>query len=155
MSSHPSRTWIKAFHGSLKWHIPTNWRICGENVFAKHSIHYQNLSTYFYVFSIWDGDKCLDWEETKHWCQVLGLETVPELFRGMYDESRIKEAWNFFNVWNKGDDIEGYVVRNSSSFDRKDFQSNVAKYVRKNHVQTSEHWLDEPLVKNELRKNDS
>lgn len=150
MASHPSRTWVQAFHGSLKWHIPENWRICGENVFAKHSIHYTNLKTYFYVFSIWDGDKCLEWAETQHWCKVLGLEPVPVIWQGQYDETLIKEAWNFREIWNKSDPMEGYVVRNYNGFLLKDFQTNVAKYVRKNHVQTSEHWLNEPMVKNQL-----
>lgn len=155
LAPHPSRTWVQAFHGSLKWHIPESWRICGENVFAKHSIHYENLQTYFYVFSIWDGDTCLSWEETIHWCKVLGMTPVPVIWSGLYNEDAIKEAWNFREVWNKLDPMEGYVVRNSNRFNLKDFQTNVAKWVRKNHVQTSEHWLNEPLVKNLLRRNET
>ena len=39
-----------------------------------------------------------------------------------------------------GDTIEGVVVRNIESFPLDDFSKNVVKYVRKNHVQTDEHW---------------
>ena len=37
-------------------------------------------------------------------------------------------------------EVEGFVVRNVDSFAYEDFSKNVAKYVRKNHVQTDEHW---------------
>lgn len=39
-----------------------------------------------------------------------------------------------------GDTIEGIVIRNADSFPLEDFSKNVVKYVRKNHVQTDEHW---------------
>jgi RNA ligase len=35
---HPSRDWIKAWHGGIAHHIPEGWRLCGENVYARHSI---------------------------------------------------------------------------------------------------------------------
>lgn len=150
LTNHPSRTWIKAFHDSLRWHIPETWRICGENVFAKHSIHYTNLKTYFYVFSIWDGEECLGWDETVHWCKVLGLEPVPTIWHGVFDELMVKEAWKLYSI--KNNPCEGFVIRNYNRFHLRDFQMNVAKYVRENHVQTSDHWINEPLVKNLLAK---
>ena len=48
--------------------------------------------------------------------------------------------------------MEGYVVRLADSFDVGDFSKSIAKYVRAGHVQTDEHWLDKPMVKNELMK---
>lgn len=39
-----------------------------------------------------------------------------------------------------GEICEGYVTRNLDSFHINDFDKNVAKCVRKNHVQTDEHW---------------
>ena len=50
--SHPSRNWLKAFHATISYKIPEDVRVCGENVFAQHSIGYGSLTTYFYVFSI-------------------------------------------------------------------------------------------------------
>src|SRR3972149_543464 len=52
--SHPSRSRIKAMHAGISHKIPPDWRICGENLTAKHSIHYQNLQDFFLVFSVWD-----------------------------------------------------------------------------------------------------
>ena len=62
---HESRTWVRALWGNIKHEIQDGWRICGENMFAEHSIHYNNLETYFYVFSIWnETNDCLSWDET-------------------------------------------------------------------------------------------
>jgi hypothetical protein len=47
--------------------------------------------------------------------------------------------------------MEGYVVRCTRSFKSNEFEKNVAKFVRKDHVQTDEHWLEKPLIKNKLR----
>lgn len=46
---------------------------------------------------------------------------------------------------------EGIVVRNREAFHYDDFQSNVAKYVRANHVTSSEHWSHQQIVPNKLR----
>ena len=47
---------------------------------------------------------------------------------------------------------EGFVVRASESFTYDEFGSNVMKWVRKGHVQTSEHWMHQELVLNQLRQ---
>ena len=39
-------------------------RICGENLFAKHSVEYNDLPSFFMVFSWWEANKCLSWDET-------------------------------------------------------------------------------------------
>lgn len=78
-NNHPSRNWVKGLWGSIKHDIPKDFRICGENLFAKHSIHYTNLPTYFMIYSIWDKDYCFDWEETNYYCDLLNLQTVKVL----------------------------------------------------------------------------
>jgi len=139
---HPSRSWMKNFHSTFKHQIPENYRICGENLFAKHSIKYNNLKSYFYCFSVWVDEKCLSWEDTVSFCEFFGIITVPILYCGRFDEHLFKNI-------NIGDD-EGYVVRNSNSFDYGDFGKNVAKFVRKNHVQTNQHWQYSEIEKNVL-----
>src|SRR5215831_4205708 len=64
-NQHLSRNWIAAYHAQIQHLIPPEIRICGENLYAKHSIHYKNLSSYFQVFGIWEGNKCWSWEDTK------------------------------------------------------------------------------------------
>lgn len=146
-ADHPSRTWVKQLQGNISHLIPNGWRICGENLFAKHSIHYNNLKSYFYCFSIWNEDNfCLNWEDTEDFSELLGLETVPVLYDGIYDEKLIKSLWNKDNY----DTMEGYVIRVFDSFDYSEFILNVAKFVRPKHVQTSEHWMHSEMIKNEL-----
>jgi hypothetical protein len=40
---HPSRTWVKQWHQTLAHDIPQGWRICGENLYAQHSVSYTQL----------------------------------------------------------------------------------------------------------------
>ena len=67
---HPSRDWLKRLHAQICTDIPENFRICGENVFAKHSIFYKSLTTYYFVFAIFQDDICLSWPETVEWSGV-------------------------------------------------------------------------------------
>jgi len=133
MKRHPSNAWVKNFHASIKQDIPVNFRICGENLYAEHSIHYTALQSYFLGFSVWENDLCFDWESTVEWFNLLGITSVPVLYSGIFDEMIIQKLCT--------SNIEGYVVRLQSSFQLKNFRTSVAKFVRKNHVQTDKHWL--------------
>ncbi|MGL4611384.1 MAG: RNA ligase family protein [Trueperaceae bacterium] len=142
---HPSRTWVKAFHGTIAHLIPAGWRLCGENMYARHSISYETLKSYFYIFSIWnEKNVCLSWQETKEWAELLGLELPPILYQGQWYESNIHAIT--LNLETQ----EGYVVRNTESFAYVDFQKHVAKWVRKNHVQTDQHWMHSEVIPNGL-----
>jgi hypothetical protein len=85
---------------------------------------------------------------------MLGIETVPIVARPfLWDKmtpSMVKEY--ILDCLNRdGKEHEGYVVRNADGFDYKDFSTNVAKYVRKNHVQTDTHWMHSQVVPNKLK----
>lgn len=148
---HPSRHWVKSLHAQIKFNIPENWFLFGENVFATHSIHYRNLPSYFFLFTVVNEQNIvLSWDETKEWAELLGLQTVPPLYEGVWDVERIKACQYDHCPMGWGDSQEGYVVRNSGSFHWDEFQSNCGKCVRKDHVQTSDHWLNQALVPNEL-----
>lgn len=153
--AHPTRTWIRALHGKIAHEIPEGWRICGENLYAKHSILYDKLPSYFMIFSVWnDKNNCLSWEDTKEWAALLGLPTVPELYEGEYNEALIKDVLNGARVGLMASlgssDVEGYVVRVANSFHYRDFRNFAGKYVRKNHVQTSEHWMSQAVIPNKI-----
>lgn len=146
--AHPSRNWVKALQARISADIPKNWRICGENLFAKHSIFYENLNSYFLVFNIWnEKNYCLDWESTLEWCELLELTTVPVLYDGVYNENQIKKIWNEMDK----DKNEGYVIRIANSFHYDEFFNSVAKFVRKEHVTTNQHWMHEKMVANGLK----
>ena len=147
MAPHESRTLIKALHGQVAHDIPKDWRVCGENMYAKHSIHYKNLKAYFYVFNIWNEvNVALSWDDTEMYAALLGFSTVPVLYRGIYDEEKIKAI--ALDGLHNGDEIEGYVIRVADEMPYHAFRYNTAKVVRKNHVRTSKHWLKELVVKN-------
>ena len=123
--------------------LPDDWRVCGENVYAKHSITYEfeRQSQYFQAFSIWNCDWCLPWDEFVEWCKLLEIEHVPVIYIGKYDKEVILEAFESYQA-SQNREIEGFVVRNYAGFFQRDFKDNVAKYVRADHVQTDEHWTE-------------
>ncbi|MGG4342165.1 RNA ligase family protein [Paenibacillus lautus] len=146
---HPSRHYVKTLHGGIQFLIPEGYRLCGENVYAKHSLSYSALPAYYMLFSVWNEyNVCLSWDETEAWAERLGLVTVPVLYRGIWNEAAAKACYT--KLSNCGGEQEGYVVRLVSSFAYGDFKRSVAKFVRENHVQTDEHWLSKPVEANQL-----
>lgn len=142
---HKSRTWVSKLHGEIGYLLKENERICGENIAALHSIPYEGMKSFFYVFSIWEDEKCLSWDDTIKRCKELGLIHVPVLYRGIYDEDIIKKL---YSSTLEGNEMEGYVVRLTESYQMKDFQSSVAKFVRKNHIQSDKNWMLKPVIWN-------
>lgn len=148
-SYHPSRNWVKRLHAEMGFNIPENLKLCGENLYAKHSIHYQDLESYFLLFSVWTEEKvALSWDETEEWAQLLGLKTVPVLYRGPWNEKLLRELPSKMDL-NKQ---EGYVVRPARAIAQAEFGQCVAKYVRPQHVQSDEHWMHQEMVLNKLRE---
>lgn len=148
---HESRDWVKQFwNQKVRYQIPDAWRICGENMYAEHSIAYKDLKSYFYAFSMWDErNYCLDWDTSVMYWDVLGIEHVPVLFDGIYDEKAIKALYNPA-MWHV---FEGYTIRVADGFPYSDFKKSIAKFVRKGHIQTSKHWMHgSPVKPNALAK---
>lgn len=147
--SHPSRDWVKNMWGRIAYELPEGWRICGENLYAKHSIGYEDLDTYFEGFSMWDeNNNRLHWDEMTAYFDILGIKTVPVLYRGIFDEVKIKALYDSKKDWDR---CEGYVVTLAKGFPYRDFRKSVAKFVRKGHVQTTKHWrLGQRIIPNGL-----
>lgn len=127
--NHPSRHWVKQHWASIAHMIPPGWRICGENLYAKHSIAYDRLPSYFLGFSVWDDrNYCLNWDTTLLWFDALSITPVPVLDRGVFvDATSFEPSYS--------DEMEGYVIRNAKTFPYERFAQNVAKVVRQDHVQ--------------------
>lgn len=152
---HVSRSWIKSFHAKIASEIPENWRLCGENMFAKHSIHYKHLKSYFYLFSIWnEKNVALSWRDTVEWAELFDIETVPIMGGGFFTtvESMKSSLENDFEAYCKQskDEVEGYVIRIIDPIPYRDFRHYVAKVVRKDHVQTHGHWMSGAVTPNEI-----
>ena len=143
---HPSRDWVKQKQGEIGYLIPDGWRLCGENLYAKHSIGYEELAGYFYLFSVWtDENRCLDWDETLAWADKFSLPTPKEIYRGEFDLKVIESIDVDTEI------SEGYVMRTVEGFSYDEFSEHVAKWVRRNHVTTDQHWMTAQVVPNGLR----
>jgi len=143
---HPSRDWVKGLQGRIGYLIPPGWRVCGENLYARHSLGYDALESYFYLFSVWDENNvALGWDDTLAWAGQLGVPTPRQLYRGLWNEALVRGLPVNPEV------MEGYVVRTAGSFRFAAFQDHLAKYVRAGHVQTDGHWMHQAVVPNALR----
>lgn len=146
--NHVSRNWVKNFHAGISNKIPSDWRVCGENLYAKHSIFYDNLLSYFYAFSVYNSDNiCLSWDDTKQFLKDANITSVPVLYDGIIKD--ITPLVNLSNIIDKSKS-EGYVIRVADSFHYNDFGSSVAKWVRCDHVTSDEHWMNSKLIVNKL-----
>lgn len=119
-----------------------NLEIFGENLYGIHSIEYNNLENYFYVFAIREEDKWLSWDEVKLYAEALDLPVVPEIKVKKFEKNEIlKTIKEELEKGSRlGGECEGFVFRTVKGFTTEEFPQNVLKYVRENHVQTDEHW---------------
>ena len=146
---HSSRDWLKQWHSGFAHDIPAGWRICGENLYARHSVPYVDLLSYFYGFSIWNNkNQCLSWPDTLEWFDMLNIRPVPVIYCGPWSESLIRE------IVIDESRSEGYVIRKEADLYYGDFRSCVAKWVRTNHVQTDKHWMHKEVIPNGLEETD-
>lgn len=144
------RAWVKQFWAGFAHDISQDWRICGENLWAEHSIHYDDLPSYFMGFSMWDErNNCLSWDDTLQYFDLLGITPVPVIYDGVYNEDEILALGKTLN-WNTD---EGFVIRLADSFTYGQFKDSVVKWVRKGHVQTAKHWRSgRAFIQNGLKK---
>lgn len=147
--NHPSRNWVKRIWGELAHDIPTDWRICGENLYAKHSIEYNDLESYFMGFSVWnEKNVSLAWDDTLEWFKLLSIQPVPVIYDGIITEQILRDIARDVQT----DVCEGFVVRVADAITYRNFKHEVAKWVRPNHVQTVKHWMmGQPIVPNKLK----
>lgn len=153
-ATHKSFDMLKALHSKIQKQIPKNKQIFGEWLYAKHSIHYNELKAYFQVFGVYDQLQELweSWAYTVELALNLGLTTVPIL-----EETTKHNIHSFMHaVTEQAEKViknggEGVVVRSIYPFHYGQFFMNIGKYVRQNHVQTSQHWSTGPIIKNNLK----
>ena len=150
--AHPSRDAVRALAADLGSRgIPRRWRLVGENLYARHSIPYDQLPGYFLLFGVInDENVALPWEEVEEWAALLELPTAPVLYRGGWDPKVIKGLWPRRSSASSSETAEGYVVRPAGSFPMEAYAHHTAKFVRPNHVQTNDHWMHAAVVPNLL-----
>jgi len=148
---HPWANYLKERWNSIKNDLG-DVEIFGENIYAIHSIQYENIEHHFYVFGVRYLDKWLSWEEVKFYAGMLDFPTVPEIEivepeKQVSFEENILEIVKEESIFQSIDNqallpctMEGIVSRNTHEYEVANFKKNVFKYVRKDHVNTDEHW---------------
>jgi len=157
--THASFDGLKALHAAIKHKIPEHYQLFGEWCYALHSIAYSELPAHFLLFNVRVcsselNDIWLSWEEVELWAEEIGVPTVPVLFQGeVSSEMELKQLVESLMIQPSqcGGIREGVVVRIQNGFYDDRFSQYVMKCVRSNHVQTSEHWKDQEIVKNKLK----
>lgn len=156
--THVSFDGLKALHSTVRYKIPQGIQLFGEWCYAKHSIDYRELPGFFLLFNVRDlnYEKAVwaDWSEVEMWAEEIGVPTVPVLFKGeVSSEQKLKELVESLMIQPSrcGGIREGVVVRIASSFTDDSFSESVMKCVRANHVQTTEHWKDQEIIRNKLK----
>lgn len=145
---HPSRDWLKAYAAGVSPYLSAKERIVGENVYARHSIAYHALPSYFLGFAWIVAGEIQAWDETLDRFLELGIQPVPTLYRGPYEPGLFEDIARKIDP----DTQEGFVVRVASAFSESAMPQYVGKYVREGHVQSEVHWTKTELVPNQLAK---
>ena len=162
--THPSFDMLKVLQATKKPLIPKGMQYFGEWCYALHSIAYDALPGYFLMFGIRDtyverDTYWFSWKAVEDFALAFDVPTVPVLFKGtVSSEKELQELMESLMIQPSacGGIREGVVVRVADKFEDKDFSTCVMKCVRANHVQTSEHWKDQEIIKNKLKlSNDS
>lgn len=135
---------VRQLHSIIGQSLPEmDYFLFGENMQGIHSIEYTKLTSPFYLFAIREKMKWSSWQEVEDTAFLLDIPHVPVLFKGIVnDKTELETMIDEFmkNGSQLGGDIEGVVVRTQDGFDDDEFSKKVQKFVRKNHVQTDEHW---------------
>ena len=160
--AHPSRTRMASLAARIKsFGMPEGWRIVGENVYAKHSIYYNQLPDFFLVFGIVNEKNIsLPWSEVVEWCELLELHTVPVVDSFTFDYPHLdSSSWSHLyprnSAFSTHNNAEGYVVRLEDGYSMNDLSSSLSKFVRQGHVQTDEHWMHAALTFNSIAETPS
>jgi hypothetical protein len=151
-TKNPWSSWMKP-----KWEMIKNdlksfdLELCGENMYAEHSILYSGINEHLYIFGARNTkhDVFLSWEETEYFAEMFDFKTVPVLFKGKMNsvidiknwslnEIKTPSILNDSNFWITPK--EGFVYRIADEFPNDMFFNSVFKMVRKGHVKTDEHW---------------
>lgn len=128
---------------NLKQYIGHDETIYGENLYGEHSIHYDKLKLYWHMFAVNNGVNWYSWDDVETMAKIMNVPTAPVLWRGVVtSENELKTLVDYYVIQPSvyGPTREGVVVRIADEFPIDDFSHNVCKWVRPNHVTTTNHW---------------
>lgn len=154
------KQWAMVKRAVLEEMLRDRYILFGEWVYARHTIHYRNLSHYFFEFDIYDKQNqvFLDLETRLGMLAETGIQTVPVVHMGELKRSELgdligpsKFGSHFENPINNRVDqlMEGIYLRTES----RGVVTGRAKFVRPEFVEKikqSTHWQYQQMVPNLL-----
>lgn len=147
---HFSRDFVKSYWAAIRHEIPEGIKLTGENLWAKHTIHYKQLRSYFLVFGAWDSGGLLSVDDFIDLVQEMGLHTPKTFYLGTFNQKFVETLAKDIMEGKHGD-CEGFVMRTVDYIPNEDFSKCVGKFVIPNFVQTADHWIHSEIIKNELK----
>ena len=81
-ATHASFGPIKQLAAEISYSVPDNIQLFGENMFGIHSIEYDGLSSFFYLFAaLENGSDWLAWDRVTELGNEIGVPTAPVFYR--------------------------------------------------------------------------
>jgi len=131
--SHPSFAWAKALQARVGAGIDEGVTLFGEYCYAVHSIVYESLPGYFFLFGVRDdaSGEWWEWDMVAAQAEALELPSVPVLFRGTVQseaelERLVRRLAAEPSVY--GGEREGMVVRVARGFGNGEFGGALGAY---------------------------
>jgi RNA ligase (TIGR02306 family) len=116
VAEHFKKVWsaerMNAFSYSKDWPITILGEIFGRGV---QDLQYGQAAPTFRVFDVFVGEPgegfYLGWDELTAWCQQIGLEMVPTLYQGPYDEAALIAVRDGRDTISGANIREGIVIK--------------------------------------------
>lgn len=81
-ATHPSFGPIKQLSSQISYLLDDDIQLFGENMFGVHSIEYDAMNSFFFVFAaLRDQTQWLSWNEVTDMAELIGVPTVPLVAR--------------------------------------------------------------------------
>lgn len=144
-SQHAWHGMVRKHHAWKTYDLSPTLKICGEDLYAIHSIEYGPIpeAETFYIFNVNDNGYWLGYDARVALSEKLSIPMAPLWFRGVFHTEKELSKWLAENIKvgsTLGGPMEGFVIQTVDGFYDSKFSTNVAKYVRAGHVQTDQHW---------------
>lgn len=141
--------WLAAHEDKLFDALGSHLVAFGEWCAARHSLDYELLPDWWFVFDVYDRATGQFWSTARRnaWAADLGLVTVPRLHAGHVDMHRLREWVHTKHSQFRQGHLEGLIIRRENA----DWLEQRAKLVRADFTQTIEtHWRSRPLAWNRV-----
>jgi len=155
------KQWATVKRNAIEERLERNFILFGEWMYARHSVHYRQLTHYFFEFDVYDKAKrsFLDLQNRLALLEGSGIETVPVIHTGSLTRNQLENLIgpsqfdsHFENPLTHRTDnlMEGLYLRTES----EGVVTGRAKLVRVEFVEKvkqSTHWQHQAMVPNLLK----